>query len=178
MIARRLRTNQIVIQQGTGSEIESFTLLHLNTEELNALLSCVSDWKQDGEGFKVSHVSVYGDKLDEVFKTIAVEHSKTNPNFLDVTKKYTSQISGSSMLIRDPEKHVIKIAWRKGNTCAINKLIIDNQKREQFFRDAKSCKCFIEKGKYFIDARDEVIYTYWSNYMNRKYIENIQGVNK
>lgn len=161
-------------QQEDGGEIESFSLLKLSLSEVYRLLVIVADKKDIETTLDSSIVIKYSgnDSIHQEWKKLASEHLKKNPNnFVDVSKKYKSDILGTSCLIRDPKKHIIRIALRRGDdNCTINRLCIDNSIRERFFQDAKVSTFFRETKKYAIDSKDLKVYTYWSTYMNNEYI--------
>ena len=159
-------------QKEDGGEIESFSLLKLSLPEVYILLSQAKDVECTLDSSIVIKYSG-NDSIHQEWKKLAVEHTKKNPsNFRDISKKYKTDIAGTSCLIRDANKHIIKIALRKGNdTCTINRMCIDNEMRERFFQDAKAGKYFKQTKKYALDTQDLNVYTYWSKYMNSSYLE-------
>lgn len=162
-------------QKEDGREIESFSLLKLSLPEIYTLLSQIKENNIIECTLDNSIVIKYSgdDDIHKEWKKIAIEHTKNNPsNFRDLSKKYKTNIAGTSCLIRDPENHIIKIALRKGNdVCTINRICIDNDIRERFFQDTKVGKYFKQNKKYALDTQDLSIYTYWSKYMNSSYLE-------
>lgn len=163
----------INIQEEDGGEIESFSLLKLSLKELVDLIFALSDNNMiEYRGNSIIITYSGNDKLHKKWKDLAVEHRKLNPsNFIDVSKKYTSEITGTSCLIRDPNKHIIRIALRNNdNNCCINRICIDNDIREKFFNDVKSTQYYFDTGKYAMDTRDFNTYSYWSKYMNTSFI--------
>lgn len=170
MIAKKLTGGIIKIYYKEWNEIESFTLLHIDNDDLNRLLK-VGEWKMNPDK-SLEAVCKYGDELDMMWKDIATEHQKCMKNFQDVSRVYKSNVSGTSALFRDNEAHVIKICYRKENKDKINKVCIDNDRRDQFFRDCKKSKYFKETNKYGISLDDEMLYTYWSDYMNTLYLRS------
>ena len=159
MITRRLKGGIIKIYKQEANEIESFTMLHINEDEMNRLLK-VGNWTMDSDNVLVAKTT-YKDDLDLVWKDIASKHQKSSKKFCDVSKVYKSKVPGTSMLYRDPAKHIIKIAYRDPeNTTSINKVCIDNDRRDLFFRDCKKATYFKTYGKYGIDLHDEELYNY------------------
>lgn len=158
-----------------GGEIESFTLLKLSVKEAFMLALKAEQLKNEVEfPLDGSVVLKYSgnDAVHQLWKEIAVEHEKTSPKeFIDVSAQFKSDISGSSCLIRDPQKHIIRIALRNGDDLTtINRICIDNSIRERFFNDVKTTKYFFKNKKYAMDTADLNIYTYWSKYMNTSFI--------
>lgn len=179
LYAKVVKHSQIVIykQDEDGKELESYSLLKIN---LNELCQLIQNIDTDNNLFisENSLIIPFKDnkKLYNNFKAIANEHKTKHPEtFLDVSKKFTSNIEGTSVLVRDPTKHLIWIAKRRGNNLQnINRICIDNIIREKFFKDCKTCTYYKENDKFIIDTRDLKVYTTWSNYMNRIYLENVR----
>lgn len=162
-----------------GGEIESFTLLKLSLKEAVTLTFRAEQHKNTIEfPLDGSVVIQYSgnDEVHQLWKEIAVEHSKTTPkDFIDVSAEFESDISGSSCLIRDPNKHIIRIALRNGDDkVTINRICIDNSIRERFFSDVKTTKYFFKNKKYAMNTEDLNIYTYWSKYMNTSFINQFK----
>jgi hypothetical protein len=168
-----------------GGEIESFSLLKLTFQEACSLLLKSEQFKKEKE-FPLDGTVVIkysgNDEVHQLWKEIAVEHEKNSPKqFLDVSAKFQTTITGTSCLIRDAKNHVIRIALRNGDDkVTINRICIDNNIRERFFCDVKSTKYFKEHKKYAMDTRDLDIYTYWSKFMNTSFITQYKeySVNK
>lgn len=169
-------------QKEDGGEVESFSMLKLSLQEVYYLFcTAFSHYLTEGieknvdKSLDGSLVIRYSgnDDIHKAWKELAQNHLKTNPsNFRDISKKYKKDIPGTSCLVRDADKHIIKIAFRKGNdTCTINRMCIDNEIRERFFQDAKASKYFKQTKKYALDTQDLNTYTYWSKYMNSSYLE-------
>ena len=160
-------------QKEDGGEIESFSLLKLSLHELAELLKLTSETNVEYTLDGAVVVKYSGnDAIHKRWKDIAVEHSKRSPqDFVDVSAQFKSQIPGTSVLIRDPKKHIIRIAKRDGNDeNTINRICIGNDIREKFFSDSKLCTMFKTLGKYAIDTRDLDTYKFWSKYMNSSFI--------
>ena len=167
---------QIYTKEEDGKELESYSLLKISILELLQILKHASE---KDISFNENSLTISFKNNKEVhtnFKAIANEHKTKHPNtFLDVSKKFNSTIVGTSVLVRDPEKHLIWIAKRKGNDLQnINRICITDKTREKFFQDVKVCKYFLENKKYIMDTRDNDIYSYWSKYMNNSYIEQLK----
>lgn len=158
-----------------GGEIESFSLLKLSLLEYTTLIYKAARLDKEIEyPLDGSIVIPYSgeDELHHFWKELALEHKRKNPaDFVDVSHKFKTKILGTSCLIRDPAKHIIKIALRRGDdTVTINRLCIGNNIRERFFSDVKRTKLFKQTGKYMMDANDLGIYTYWTTFMNESFI--------
>lgn len=177
--AKVFKHSQIVIykKDKDGGELESYSLLKISPKELLQLIRNI-EFDNDLliEGNSIILPFKDNKKLYDNFKAIANEHKLKKPNsFLDVSKKFTSNIEGTSVLVRDPIKHLIWIAKRKGNNLQnINRICIDNIVRERFFKDCKTCIYYKENNKFIIDTRDLRVYTTWSDYMNKIYLENVK----
>lgn len=169
--------------RANGTEIESFSLLKLSFFEFTALLEMAvkTEHKIDYELNNVFTISYKGDdELHKLWKTLACQHDAISPEpFYDVSVKFPTLISGTSCLIRDPEKHSICIAYRKTNqNTSINRLCIDNSIRERFFNDCKTSILFKTTKRYAIDSRDGELYNYWSKYMNDSFIRQCKEYRK
>lgn len=177
IIAKLIKPCKICLynMEEDGGEIESFTLLKLTLQEHTTLIfKAVHLNKEIEYPLDGSIVIPYSgeDKLHQFWKELAMEHKKQNPaDFVDLSHKFKTKILGTSCLIRDPAKHIIKIALRRGDdTVTINRLCIGNDIRERFFSDVKRTKLFKQTGKYMMDTNDLDIYTYWSKFMNDSFI--------
>lgn len=158
-----------------GGEIESFSLLKLSLIEFVELLNTAKEFnKEIEESLDGSIVIKYSgnDELHQKWKTLAVEHERNSPKqFINVSAQFKSKIPGTSCLIRDPVKHIIRIAKRDGNDkVTINRICVDNSIRERFFYDVKTTKYFKDSKKFAMDTQDLQTYTYWSKYMNTSFI--------
>lgn len=170
MFIKRCKDNVLKLVLEDGNEIESFTLLKLSNEEFKELLFRVTKWYLTSDNILYcNYLSV-----EDWFKQTAVKHSKTNPNFKDISKKYISTLKGTSALLRDTTNHTIKVVYRDGSKCNINKCNITDHIRDEFIKQAKQTKAFQETKTYTIDLRDQEKYTFWSNLMNKYYLENIK----
>lgn len=158
-------------EEERGGEIESFSLLKLSLQETVKLLELTKEKETCLDGSITIRYSG-NDSIHKQWKTLAIEHAKRNPKeFLDVSAKFKSDITGTSCLIRDPIHHIIKIALRRGNDkITINRICIDNSIRERFFNDVKACILYKETGRFQMDTKDLDVYTYWSKFMNTSYI--------
>lgn len=158
-----------------GGEIESFSLLKLSMKEFGELFAKAIELKKVIEyPLDDSIVIQYSgnDEIHQLWKELSVEHKKVNPaNFVDVSAQFTSKITGTSCLIRDPKNHIIRIAYRNGDDkVTINRVCIDNEIRERFFNDVKTTKRYFKTKKYAMDTEDLNVYSYWSKYMNTSFI--------
>ena len=184
LIGKLIKPCKICIyeQKEDGGEVESFSLLKLSLGEIYSLLSQVKNKETIENTLDGSLVIKYSgnDEIHKRWRQLAVEHLKKGPSsFIDVSKKYKSNISGTSVLIRDAKKHIIRIAFRNGDdTNTINRMCISNEERERFFQDAKMSNVFKIDHKYALDTRDINMYTYWSKFINTRYIENVKNIVK
>lgn len=179
MIARKVKPGvlKIINQPFDQNRIESYTLLNIDDRDALLLLYASSmPIKEDNQTFIITYGD--GDLVDKMFKAIANKHSKSNPDFMDVSIRYEldmDAIPGTSVLIRDPEKQTIKIAYRKtsnfSKACNINRLFVDNAMRESFFKDAVNGMQYKRYGKFVLGHDDGTMYDKWSSYMNDRYFE-------
>lgn len=181
MIARRVKVGLIeIVNEDFVNEVESYTLLNVSHEDALRLLFVSENIVKEGNKFVITYED--DDKVSKMYKAIANKHSKDNPNFLDVSKKYMgddTKVPGTSILWRDPNKHVIRVAYRKTSNfnkeCSINRLFITNDVRDKFFKDVVKGKRYLSTSKYELDTQDLDVYTKWSNYMNDRYFELVKG---
>lgn len=178
-IVRKIKGSQMAMHKATGSEIESFTLLLLNKEDANTLLT-LGTWEFIEKGHYFIIPYKYNDALDLLYKNIAMDHKKRNPEFISVDKVYNaSDMNGSSELIRNVKDGTIKIVRNidMGIDCGINKLVIDDDTRKRFWNACLVSIYYKETDKWGIDNRNPELYMPWSSYMNKMYLKNI-GVKK
>lgn len=173
MIAQKKKNNLLELYSPYVNELESFSLLKVSEDEYKLLIDSRDTWERKGD--KVFCTYSVTDMTDKIFRKIAKDHKKNNPLFQDVSKTYTSSIDGTSMLVRNPKDHIIRIARRKDQSCTINKLCIDDDVREYFFSMAKRSRYFEKTHKYAIDVENVSWYKYWSKYMNDEYLKQIKG---
>lgn len=94
-------------------------------------------------------------------------------------KKVTTDVEGTSKLIRRPDAGIIEIAYRRRNKsgkieCGAkspNTCYISNADREKFFRDVKYLGT-IERGKYgdrYYIPESDGSYDIWSDFMDAEY---------
>lgn len=174
MIARKLKTNTILISaEDMRDNYESYTMLDISKDDALSFIFSADNLTRTNEGIVINYTS--GDAVDKLYKAIANNHKSLNNNFIDVSQKYklnANDIEGTSLLLRDANKHVIKICKRSttnDNTCSINRLFIPNNYRDKFFKEVQYGQRFQETGKYELDSRDTELYTEWSNFMNDAY---------
>ena len=175
MIARKIKPGVLqIIDTTSQNEIESYTLLEVSDKDAYLLLASSKEFNKEGNITTITYDS--GDDTDKMFKAIAQKHKETNAdNFIDVSKKYSIddiKIEGTSVLLRDPKKHTIKVCYRKTTNSkegTINRLFISNTTRDKFFKDANKSKLHAETNAYAIDTREDC-YAYWSTFMNNEYL--------
>lgn len=172
IIAQKVKPNKIKLYRWAFDEIESYSLLKISSEEAHLLIDADKEgWKNEIVHGINEYVREVTPAVDEVWLHLVALHKLNNPDFTDVSKKYNLFIEGTSCLIRDPNTHTIRIAYRKKDQkCNINLLNIDNNHREEFFKDAKTSQMFRKEGKYAISIDDSLLYNKWSKYMNSTYL--------
>lgn len=162
-------------EQEDDGKIESFSLLKLDLLEAIELYNKGIENKSEIEYTLDKCVIIKysgNDSVHQYWKELAVAHKAQNPaEFTDVSKAFKSNVAGTSVLIRDPIKQIIRIAKRDGDeTNTINRMCIDNEIRERFFSDAKRSTYFRTNKKYAIDKIDKSIYDYWDIMINNMYV--------
>lgn len=185
MIARRVRPGILkVIDKPFGdSMIESYTLLNVDEHDALALLFAAGNITKDDEStFTIRYED--GELVSRMYKAIASKHRQSNPDFIDVSVRYEldmDAIPGTSVLVRDPEKQTIKVAYRKSTNfskaCNINRLFVNNAQRDSFFRDVVRGDYYKRTGKYVL-CSDEESYGKWSSFMNDRYFEIVSQLRK
>lgn len=179
MIARLVKPGEIRIlnEPFSSSMVESYTLLDIGGDDAARLLFAASNVAKGEDGaFTITYNA--NEPVHKMYKAIAGKRRKANPDFLDVSVRYQldmDAIPGTSVLVRNPEKGTISIAYRKttnfSKACNINRLFIDNAKREEFFRDVVKGRYYLGHSKYVMTREDTDMYTKWSSYMNDRYFE-------
>lgn len=174
MIAQRIKPGVLLISKNEMQDsLESFTMLNVSKDDALELLFASENVERTADGFVIKYND--SDLVSKMYKAIACKHKESNPKFIDVSTKYTlkdDDIDGTSLLLRDPKKHIIKVCRRstaKSNECNINRLFIPNKYRDRFFKDVLLCQRYKDTNKWEIDSRDIDIYTEWSNFMNDSY---------
>lgn len=181
MIARKVKPGllKIINTKFDDTMIESYTLLNVSEEDAFALLKVAKNVRKEDE---LTFVIEYEDEevVSKMYKAIANKHKQSNPDFIDVSIKYDldmDAIPGTSVLVRDPEKHTIKVAYRKttnySTRCNINRLFINNATRDEFFRDVVKGSLYRDYKQYVLSSKDSELYTKWSTYMNDMYFKII-----
>lgn len=185
MIARKVKPGILeIIDVKSQDEIESYTLLELSDKDAYLLATSAKKFSKDGNVVTINYDS--DDDTDKMFKAIANKHKEDNANnFIDVSKKYTIDedviIPGTSVLLRDAKKHIIRVCKRtttnskEGN---INRLFVDNIIRDKFFDDVRKGQRHLKTNKWELDTQDEKEYAYWSNYMNQQYLNILNTIKK
>lgn len=183
LIAKLIKPCKICVSdmREDGGELESFSLLKLSAQEYTSIifkavqLNRGIEYPLDGSVV----ISYSGnDEIHQLWKGVATEHMKQSPkDFIDVSAEFKTNVLGTSCLIRDPKKHIIRIAKRNGDDkVTINRLCIGNNIRERFFNDVKRTKLFEKTGKYAMDTQNLDIYTYWSKFMNSSFIMQLKDL--
>lgn len=177
MNARKEKGKVIRMYMEGCNEIESYTLLRLSDAEAEQMTKA-ANWKAEGNQLVASYES--GDALDTLWKDFAAEHQKKHPeNFKDVTRRFKAEYPGTSCLVRKPDQHIIYIVLRNDdNTNAINRICLDDQRRNQFFRDVRNSESHKQTGRWALKLSDGEAYTYWSRYMNDVYNRCIERQGK
>ncbi len=185
MIARKVKPGVLeLIDVDSIDEVESYTLLEVTDKDAYLLLASSKNFSSQDKVTTINYES--GDNTDKMFKAIAQKHKEENPtNFVDVSKKYyldkDVHIEGTSVLLRNPKNHTIKVARRSTTNSKegnINRLFVDNVTRDRFFNDVRVSKRFKTSNKYELDTQDYDKYVYWSNYMNESYFRILNMIRR
>lgn len=174
IIAQKVKPNKIKLYRWAFDEIESYSLLKVTVDEAKELIRADKDgWHNEIIHGVNEYVREVSPAIQKVWLDMVAKHKENNPEFRDVSKKYGIFMQGTSCLIRDPNTHVIRIAFRpkKDKLCNINLLYINDEQREQFFNDAHHSLYWKLEKKYGISVEDTAVYSKWSNLMNESYIK-------
>lgn len=172
MIAQKIKGKKIRLIKEDSNEIESYTMLHLNADEADKLRQLAVDNKVTASDGVIYITYETKDLVDQYWKELCASHLKDNKN---IAKIYKLDIEGTSILVRDPSKHIIRIAFKQDNNGSINKCPISNSIRDAFFADCKRSLSFVDTGKYLLTLLDPKMYEYWSEYMNKVYLNRIEA---
>ena len=180
MTVQKIKKNIAILYiDDSNTELESFSLLHLNEEESVNILKAakINPGIVDLGSTKIEFDYTAGDDFDKLFKAIALKHEKENYYFYrDTNKKFTPNIDGTSMLVRDVKNKIIYIGFRDNyNSCNINKIYIPNSIREKFFSDTKKCSYLQKFNKYAISHDDMDYYTKWCGFMNEAFLLGVKA---
>lgn len=186
MIVRRVKPGiiKVINKPFDESMIESYTLLNVNENDALALIFSANNIEKEDEN---TFVIKYDDlePVSKMYKAIAHKHKENNPDFIDVSVKYELDmdvIPGTSVLVRDPEKGTIKVAYRKttnfNKVCGINRLFINNAQRDSFFKDVTKGSYYKNTDKFILSSKDKDMYTKWSCFMNDRYFEIVSQLKK
>ena len=171
IIAQKVKPNKIKLYRWAFDELESYSLLKVSVDEAKELIRADKDgWHNEIIHGVNEYVREVSPALNKTWLDMVAKHKATNPDFTNVSKTYKLRIPGTSCLIRDPNTHVIRIAYRKKDQyCNINLLNIPDTVREKFFSDAHHSLFWKLEKKYGISVEDTKEYSKWSNYMNECY---------
>lgn len=173
IIAKKLKGNKIVFNKATTGvrEVQGYTLIKISEADMNQLIEAcpnsVAQFGLDGSiNLEVAEEDISG--MTTIWNRFYREKN-LKPN--QATKKYKVQTPGTSLLIRDPKKGEIRIAYRRQSDTkqSINKVFIANGDRELFFRDAKLCSIFRDTKRYAIGKKDLFYYKKWAERMTKDF---------
>lgn len=185
MIARRVKPGvlKIINKSFDDGMIESYALLNVSPEDALELLFAAENIEKEDYAFVIKYND--GELVSRMFKAIAHKHKLNNPDFIDVSVRYELDmdvIPGTSVLVRDPEKQTIKVAYRKSTNfskaCNINRLFITNATRDSFFKDVVKGTLYKSTGKFVLSSEDKETYTKWSTLMNDRYFEIVSQLKR
>lgn len=110
---------------------------------------------------KTKHLSISGNS-----KMLSRDNSISNAE--DLNTRVIYYVEGTSKLIRKNDSKQILVARRTGkdDISYIDSVIINNQVRERFFRDAKRSSYYKKFKKYVISDEDKETYNYWSMFID------------
>ena len=174
MIARKIKGNFIEIEDSRFVFVESFSFVEIDTDDLTSLLmSANADdvTKIDANTYKIRYSK--GDAVDRRYNAIAMRRSQTIGRLYNTNIRYSYAPNGTSVLVRDDKRRIIRIARRNANGMrfCMSVLPITDSARNAFFNECKSSKYHESTTKYGIDSRDVEEYLKWSHYMDDKYLE-------
>lgn len=188
-IGRRKKGNIIEIQfQEPKGEIESYTLLYLTPEDVDKILSCLSNSKnaysvQPATGLKPKILTImcaYHDAIDLLWGEIYT-HKQIDKEMPNVSKKYLYQDNYSFYLIRNQQQHDIKLVQPRDEgfssiaTGSINVLPITRAVAAEFKKDFETLTGYSKGWDSSVQkAAVDTFYKRWNDYMNRMYFENVK----
>ena len=181
IVARKVSGKKIELQESAFDGMESFSLIRIDRDEADVLMSKSHETSIDLFG-TVSMRYESDDELDAEFKRLAslrVGKARFGKHNVHYEMPYDA-LPGTSMLIRDSVNCVIRVARRYNRRvkCGINVLPISDDVRDSFFDDARESILHNENGSYAIDAREGHTYDMWSRYMDGRYVEIANSMRK
>ena len=186
MVARRVKPGviKVINKPFDNSMIESYTLLDVDEHDaLSLIFASNTIEKEDENTFVIRYED--DELVSKMYKAIAHKHKESNPNFIDVSVRYEldmDAIPGTSVLVRDPEKQTIKVAYRKSTNfskaCNINRLFVNNAQRDAFFKDVVKGSYYKKTEKFVLSSEDREMYSKWSSFMNDRYFEIVSQLKR
>ena len=152
----------------------SYVKIPMSEKQVSQLLSYLSARGENVSAYNTNNELVIDyNKYPAIIKQFnaCVKVGKERGQFeMAPNKKYISNIPGTSVLLRDKKKLVIRIAFRKNNnTTEINRVCISNAMREEFFATVKQTHGRPVTGNYCLYAEDGEPFRYWAEMMDKIY---------
>lgn len=154
--------------------------IEVNASEVLKLIRSSVNWKIASDNCLVANFISDDCGLYKLFTDIKTKHqsdsgdsklqSKSIPDecVKDLNTRVIYYVEGTSKLIRKNDSKQIFVARRVGrdDVSYIDSVIINNQVRERFFKDAKRSTYYKKHNKYVISNEDRDVYNYWSNFID------------
>lgn len=154
--------------------------IEVNASEVLKLIRSSANWKIASNECLVVNFRTDECDLYKLFTEIKTKHqsnsndskqqSESIPNTCvkDLNTRAIYYIEGTSKLIRKNDVKQILVARRVGrdDVSYADSVIINNQVRERFFKDAKRSTYYKKHNKYIISDEDKEVYNYWSNFID------------
>lgn len=154
--------------------------IEVNASEVLRLIRSSVNWKIASDNCLVVNFRSDDCELYKLFTDIKTKHqsdsgdsklqSKLIPDecVKDLNTRVIYYVEGTSKLIRKNDSKQIFVARRVGrdDVSYIDSVIINNQVRERFFKDAKRSAYYKKHNKYVISNEDSEVYNYWSNFID------------
>ncbi len=154
--------------------------IEVNASEVLKLIRSSANWKIASNNCLVVNFRSDNCELCNLFTDIKTKHlsdsndskqqSKSIPDACvkDLNTRAIYYVEGTSKLIRKNDAKQILVARRVGrdDVSYADSVIINNQVRERFFKDAKRSTYYKKHNKYIISDEDKEVYNYWSNFID------------
>lgn len=154
--------------------------IEINASEVLRLIRSSTNWKIASDNCLVVNFRSDDCELYKLFTDIKTKHqsnsgdsklqSKSIPDACvkDLNTRVIYYVEGTSKLIRKNDSKQIFVARRVGrdDVSYVDSVIINNQVRERFFKDAKRSAYYKKHNKYVISDEDIEVYNYWSNFID------------
>ena len=154
--------------------------IEVNASEVLRLIRSSANWRTVSDNCLIVNFRSDDCELYKLFIDIKTKHQGNSGDFKmqsksipdahikDLNTRVIYYVEGTSKLIRKNDSKQIFVARRVGrdDISYADSVIINNQIRERFFKDAKRSAYYKKHNKYVISNEDADIYSYWSNFID------------